>query len=212
MSTYSTIFANVKALSKRYDVDDKIAIAITTAARRLHHLDYFWRDAAESKVQWTELASVVDINIPTNFPRFRAIRYVRYWDPDQDTLGNTLDVLDPRDVMDDYNYERVDRYYTAGPFVKLRFQWPTKGCQIGWYVSPVLGASDSTFGSWIAEIFPEIIEQAALAHLYNMTGKQEEGRALNVMVGLDVDPGRSTVRGPTMVDQLKQLALEEIAR
>lgn len=208
--TYAEILAEVKLLSKRGDVDDKIVAAVRMVTLRAHRLDFFWRDRIEAQVSWVAAATLVDINVQTYLPRFRAADYIRYYDPATLVLGNMLDSISPRDILDEYNYEKLDRWYMAGDVMKLKFAYPTFGAQIGYFCSPLV--TPTTYSSWIADQFPDLIIQGALAQVFNWTGKQEEARALNVMVGFDVDPGRSGTKGASMVEQLKQWALEEQAR
>lgn len=209
--TYAEILAEVRLLSKRGDIDDKIAAAIRTVAQRCHRLDYFWRDRVEAQLSWATQATIVDINVMLWLPRFRAVDYIRYWNPSDGVLGNFLDKIDPRNVMDDFNYEKLNRFYMAGDILKLKFEYPTYGAQIGYYYDPVLYPA-AAFSSWIADKFPDIIIKGALAQVYNWTGKQEEARVLNAMVGFETNPGANINKGPTMVEQLKQWALEEDAR
>ncbi|TXH43990.1 MAG: hypothetical protein E6Q97_33345 [Desulfurellales bacterium] len=208
---YSEIFDEVKMLSKRQDVDDKIATCIRLAAMRAHRLMYFPRDRVEVQLSWGSQATLVDVNILTWLPRYRAVDYMRYWEPTTGVLGNELTFVDPRDVMDEYNYEKTNRWYQAGDVLKLKFTYPSYGVQIGYYCDPILTPT-TAFTSWIADKFPDIIVQGALAYLFNMTGKQEEARALNAMVGFETNPGANINKGPTLVEQLKQYALEEQAR
>ena len=209
--TYDEIFAEVKMLCKRGDVDDKIAAAIRMTALRAHRTDFYWRDRVEAQLQWATQQTLVEINVLTWLPRFRAANYARYWDPINGALGLMLTQIDPRAVLDEYNYEKLDRYYMAGDVLKVRFEYPTRGVQIGYFVSPVV-TPGPTFQSWIGVQFPDIIIQGALAYLYNQTGKQEEARMINRMVGFEEDPGRNMAKGPTLLEQLKQFALEEGAR
>lgn len=210
---YNQIFDEVKLLSKRGDIDDKIATAIRLTTLRAHRLDYFWRDLVETQLGWAASGdqTLVDLNIPTLLPRFRAANYVRYWNPSDGTLGNMLTKLDPRDVLDDYNYEKLDRYYTAGDLFKIKFEYPSSGVQIGYYCDPLLYPPTS-YSSWITDKMPDLIIQGALAYLYNQSGKQEEARSLNAMVGFETNPGNNMAKGPTLVEQFKAFALEEDAR
>lgn len=208
---YDEIFDEVKLLSKRADVDDKIATCIRTVTQRAHRTGYYWRDRVEARLSWTTQATLVDLNVITWLQGFRAVDYIRYWDPSSDALGLMLTKIDPRDVLDDYNYEKLDRFYMAGDILKLKFEYPTYGVQIGYYYDPVVYPATS-YQSWIAMDFPDLIIQGALAMLYNMTGKQEEARVLNAMVGFEANPGNNINKGPTMLEQLKQFALEEDAR
>jgi hypothetical protein len=209
--TFTEILAEVQLLSKRGDIDDKIRAAIRMVTLRAHRLDYFYRDFIEAQLQWPTEQTLIDINVQTYLSRYRAIRYVRYWDPVTFAYGNMLDVVDARDVLDDHNYEKQNRWYMAGDILKVKCQYPTRGLQVGYYCSPVVYPY-AQYSSWIATHFPDIIIQGALAQVFNETGKQEEARAINQLVGFEVDPGRSATRGPTLVEQLRQFALEEIAR
>jgi hypothetical protein len=209
--TYQEIFDEVKLLSKRFDIDDKIAIAIRMATLRLHRTDFYYRDLIEAQVYWTAADTIVDLNVVTWLYNYRSVQYVRYWDPDTLLLGKMLDPIDPRDVLDEYNYERLDRWYNAGDVLKMRFSVPTRGAQIGYFSSPIVHPT-TQYNSWIAVDMPDIIIQSALAYLFNMTGKQEEARAINIMVGLEAPPSGRAQQGPTMLEQLKQFALEGQAR
>jgi len=210
--TYAEILAEVILLTKRGDMADKIAAAIRTVTLRAHRLDYFWRDRIESQLQWAADQTIVDINVVTWLPRFRAINYARYWDPATSALGLLLDKIDPRDVLDEYNYEKLNRYYMAGDVLKIKFETPSRGIQVGYYCSPVVHPAAS-YSSWIADQFPDIIIQGAVAMIFNTMGKQEEARSVNAMVGFDIVPQpNSAQKGPTLVEQLRAYALEEDAR
>lgn len=210
--TYAEILDEVRLLCRRADIDDKIAAAIRTTTLRAHRLDFFPRDRLEAQITWTVASQLVAVPIATYLTRYRAVDYMRYYNPDTAALGNLLEKIDPRDVLDEYNYEKLDKYYQAGSTLKIRFEYPTKGIQLGYFSSPLVHPAAS-FVSWIADELPDLLIQGALAQIYNQTGKQEEARSINQMVGFEVDAaGRSATKGQTLVEQLRQFALEESAR
>ena len=211
--TYAEILAEIQLLSKRGDIDDKIAACIRTTTLRAHRLDYFWRDRIEVAATWATASNSTDIAI-TTLTRFRAIDYVRYYDPDTTpvTRGTMIEEVDPRVLLDDYNYEKTDVWYMAGTNIRLKFLTATRGVEIGYFSSPIVHPAGS-YVSWIADQLPDLIIQGSLAMLFNMTGKQEEARAINAMVGFDmVSQPNSAQKGPTLVEQLRAFALEAQAR
>lgn len=211
--TYQELFDEIKLLSKRGDIDDKITAAIRTVTLRAHRLDTFSRDMVEVQLSFggATAYTIVDVNVLQWLPRYRAVRYMRYWEPSTGYLGKMLTAIDPRDVLDDYNWEKHDRYYLAGDVLKLRFEFPSYGVQIGYYCDPILTPT-SQYNSWIADKLPDLIIQGALAQVFNWTGKQEEARVINAMVGFETNPGNNKNKGPTLVEQLRQYALEDVAR
>jgi hypothetical protein len=206
---FNEIFDEVKLITNRYDIDDKIRAAIRGITLYAHRTDYYWRDRIEAQLTFTQDDTLVAVNVVTSLPRFRAIDYVRYWQPATGILGLMLDKVAPRDVLDDYNYEKLDRYYMAGDLLKLKFSMATRGVQIGYFASPAVFPYAS-YSSWIAHQFPDLIIQGAVAQIYNQTGKQEEAASINKWLG--ILPGADPRGGPTLLAQLKQWALEEDAR
>ncbi len=207
---YSEIFDEVRVACKRGDIDPKITAAIRAMTLYAHRTDFYWRDRMEAQLSFPAPQSIIDINILALLPRFRQVNYLRYWDPATLEIGPKLAPIPPQDVLDEHNYEKLDRYYAAGDILKIKTQWPTRGLQIGYFASPVVHPS-SSYTSWIADQFPDLIIQGAIAMVFNQTGKQEEARQINKFVGV-VDGYDTKNNGPTLIQQLKQYALEEEAR
>lgn len=197
--TYAELLADIKTLSKRGDIDDIIALALRMTTRRCHAADYFWRDHAEVDALFgpTSVASI-DISNVVNFPFFRQINYVQYLDPTSGALGLMLEEIQPANVFDNDNAYKVNCWYLSGTNLNINFQYQTSGARIGYWKNPDVAAA--TYNSWIADVLPDILVQGSLAYIYNTTGKQEEARSLNQLVGFDVNPRAGTV---TLLDQLK---------
>lgn len=205
--TYADLIAEIKLLSKRYDIDDKIAVALRMTTLRAHRVDYFWRDLVEATASFSSSQEVV-IDVSTSLTRFRQMAYARYYDPSTGMLGNFLEEIDPKDLFDEYNVVRDDRYYLAGVNLSLRFQRATSGAFLGYYQSP--DVSVATYNSWIKDALPDILVQGSLAYLYNMLGNKEESNAINRMVGFEPDPA-NRAPGFTLVDQLRAIGLRQVS-
>jgi hypothetical protein len=197
--TYADLIAEIKLLSKRGDVDDKIAIALRMTTLRCHRLDYFWRDLVEANLLFAADTQMT-LDTSAQLTRFRQMSYMRYYDPDSTTLGPFVSEIDASDLLDEYNYYKEDRYYLAGVNLQARFQYVTSGARIGYWQNP--DVTSGGYNSWIKDQLPDILVQGSLAYLFNLTGKQEEARALNRMVGLEPDP-TNKFPGMTLVDQLR---------
>lgn len=197
--TYAELLAEIELLSKRSDIDDKIAIALRMTTLRVHQSDYFWRDLVEATVTFAE-SQEVTIDVSTQFTRFRQMDHIRYMDATSGALGSFLEPVAPSDLVDEYNYIREDRYYLAGTNLNMRFMYATAAAKVGYWQNPDVAAA--TYNSWVKDQMPDILIQGSLAYLFNMMGKQEEAKAINRMVGLEVDP-TNRFPGMTMLEQLK---------
>lgn len=197
--TYAELIAEIKLLSKRGDIDDKIAIALRMTTLRAHRADLFWRDLAEVNAVFAP-STTIEVDVSTAFTRFRALNYMRYYDPTNGVLGSYLKEVAPTDLVDEYSYYREDTFYLAGTYLQARFQYQASGARIGYWQNPDVAAA--TYNSWIKDQLPDLLVQGSLAYLYNMTGKQEEARALNRMCGFEPDPANKAP-GMTLLDQLR---------
>lgn len=197
--TYAELIAEIKLLSKRGDIDDKIAIALRMTTLRAHRSDFFWRDLVEATATFSS-ANVVTIDVATSLTRFRQLSYIQYYDVANSSVGTMLEEVDPSNIFDDYNYQKTDAWYLAGNNLNINFRWPTAAARIGYWQNPDVAVA--TYNSWIKDQLPDILIQGSLAYLFNTMGKQEEARALNRLVGFEPDPS-NRMPGMTLLDQLK---------
>lgn len=201
--TYADLFAEIKLLSKRGDIDDKIAIAIRQTTMRAHRLDFFWRDLVEVNLTFAS-AQAVTLDVSSQLTRFRQIDYARYYDPVTGTLGTFLTEIAPSEILDGYNFYREDVWYMAGVNMQLRFLAATAGARLAYFQNP--DVAPATYNSWIMDELPDLLVQGSLAALYNGMGKQEEAKAINDMVGFDPDP-KHRAPGMTLCDQLRAIGI-----
>jgi hypothetical protein len=206
--TYADLIAEIKLLSKRGDIDDKIAVALRLTTLRAHHLDFFWRDLVEANLTFA-MSNIVTVDVSTSLTRFRQVNYLQYYDPTTGALGTMLDEVDPSAIFDDYNYQKADVWYLAGTNLQVSFLYATAGARIGYFQNPDVAAA--TYNSWIKDELPDLLIQGSLAYIYNMTGKQEEARAINRMVGFEPDPA-NRAPGMTLCDQLRAIGIRGTGR
>jgi hypothetical protein len=146
----------------------------------------------------------VTIDITTSFTRFRQVSYVRCMDPNTQQLGQYLDEADAANLLENEMYYKNNVWYLAGTNLQARFNYAAQAARVGYWQNPDVAAG--SYNSWIKDQLPDILVQGSLAYLYNMTGKQEEARALNRMVGFEVDPANKAP-GMTLVDELRAIGL-----
>lgn len=201
--TYADLIAEIKLLSKRFDIDDKIAIALRMTTLRAHRTDYYWRDLQEVNVNFAD-SQEVTIDIVANFTRFRQVSYVRYMNADTGALGQYLEEADAANLLDNEMYYKDNVWYLAGTNLQVRAAISMNALRVGYWQNPDVTAG--SYNSWIKDELPDLLVQGSLAYLYNMSGKQEEARALNRMVGFEPDPA-NRAPGMTLVDQLRAIGL-----
>jgi hypothetical protein len=202
--TYTELVDDIRLLSKRGDIDDKIAIALRMTTLRCHRIDTFWRDLVEANALFAPDTQMT-LDVSTQLIRFRQLAYIRYYDSDADILGDFLTETGPAAVLDEYSQYKPDTYYLAGVNIQARFQYSANGVRVGYYQNP--DVSPLTYNSWIKDELPDILVQGSLAFLFNLTGKQEEARSLNRLVGLEVDPANRSP-GNTLADELRAIGLQ----
>lgn len=205
MTTYADLITDIRAGVKRGDIDDKIARALRLITIRAHNTDYYWRDLAEANMLFVADTNVM-LDTSAQLTRFRQVNYLRYYDPDSDMVGPFLDAIAPQNLLDEYSYYKVDCFYMAGVNLTIRFQYATSGARIGYFQNP--DVEPATYNSWIKDTMPDLLVEGSIAYIYNTTGKQEEARALNRMIGFEPDPA-NRAPGNTMVDQLRAANLQQ---
>jgi hypothetical protein len=201
--TYNDLIAEIKLLSKRGDIDDKIAVALRQVTLRAHRLDFFWRDHVEANATFASSQNVT-IDVSSSLTRFRQVNYIQYYDPGTGSLGNILEEVEPSNVIDNFGYFKQDAWYMSGVNCNVNFAWPSAGARIGYWQNPDVTVAG--YNSWIKDELPDLLIQGSLAYLFNLLGKQEEARSLNREVGFDPDPA-NRAPGMTLCDQLRAIGI-----
>lgn len=189
---YSEINAAVMGLTARPDLATETNIAIQAATLRCHQSDYFIRDIAESLLIFNTTDYNQTFNAQTALARFRALKYLRKYDP---TATNTLTGLptgaagelfaikDPTNIFDDYGLQEDNVAYLAGDTVNMSSQTGQFAqALVGWYQNPVISPlDDQHYVSWIARDSPFAIIYDAASIVFKTIGWDTESKKYDLL-------------------------------
>ena len=188
--TYTEILDAVVSLTNREDMAAEIQTAIQASTLRVHQSDYYSRDVTEDTITLAGTDYLHSISIQAMFPRFRAVKYLRKWDPTgidpisglpTGLAGAFFDVLDPEAIMDTYGVNKENIYYVTGGALQLRSSTQISSLLAGWYQSPKISPVGQ-FSSWIAEVVPHAIIFDACSIIFQMVAQQEQSRKFDALV------------------------------
>lgn len=187
--TFDELSTHVANLTNHPEMVGEITTAVQSSTLKMHQSDYYTRDAVEQQLilPLGEYVSKVDLGI---FTRFRAVRYLRKWDPsipNVDTgqitgdVGPFLHATDPEDVIDSYGYNRVNSYYVAGNYLNIRSNTQQRQYLLSYYQFPQVAPKDK-YSSWIADVVPFAIIFDASSLIFQMLAMQDQARKFDAMV------------------------------
>ena len=179
---YDAMVEDTMILTARPELQAETEMYVRQATATAHMLAFFPRDLVVTQVQLPNPVSMVQLNIPSLFPRMRALESVRCID----TQGNAMDypafsVIEVGDVyVEGYNSLRNNVAYIGGASLNIRGAI-TGAALVSYYTMP--NVRRDSYDSWIAQLFPEVITQRAAQLLFNDTGddakSQQKQRMLN---------------------------------
>jgi hypothetical protein len=173
--------AEVVTLTSRPDLDvtGQILLAVRNATLKMHQVDYFPKDIYEVTLAFTTSTFLQQFDLPTNIPRWRALKYLRKYDITTGTPGKFFEPIVPENVLDDYSVQRDDVVYLGGDTLQIRSSTAFQHALLGAYLNPDITVSGYT--SWIARDYPYVIVNEAAAIILKISGKDEEARLLREM-------------------------------
>lgn len=178
--TRAEILAAINALVDKPSMASEIDTMLAAATLRMHQSDFYERDVQEQLVNLGSSASVFSFDAPSTFTRYRAIKYLRKYDPTTATLGKLLDKIDPERVINGYGVDKTNVYYAAGNNLVVKSSEDLQYMQCGWYANPDIAVA--TYSSWIADTVPHAIIFDACSLIFQMTAQQEQSRKFDALV------------------------------
>lgn len=169
----------------------EIPLAVQASTLKMHTMEYFFRDIQTAQFKFDAAAYLQVLDL-VGIPRYRNLSYFRKNDPSlaiyqqnptllPPLVGSfyglpysilqsmkPLKLIEPNNILDDYNVERTDVFYQAGASLFIKSSTPLTYGLMGWYTFPSVGSDDTGTGysSWIADQYPfAIIYDAASAVL-----------------------------------------------
>lgn len=166
------LIAGVYTATHRPDLVADTLQAIQSATLESHQRDFFDRDLFEVPLVFSSAGFLQEIEYSSVWPRFRSMKYLRYWDPTTNVGGKFFEGIPPEKVVDGYAVERVDVFYLAGAMIQIKagvsFQYALSGVYLHPDITP------SGYASWIAREHPFAIIYRAARKIFKSIGKDEE--------------------------------------
>jgi hypothetical protein len=206
---FSDLQARVGVETSRPDLaNTRIAQALLAATMALHSLDFFYKDILTADAQFDTPPGATPAYLQTLdtsvLPRFRALAYVRKWDPSYDVTqlnptlmpplwNNSLGIpinpnlalgflkrITPDDILDNYGTEKFDVYYAAGSTLFMKSSTPLVQAKLGWYAHPRTDVENgfAYYESWLASEFPMAVVYYAAANVFTAIGMNDSANNL----------------------------------
>ncbi len=188
MTTFNELVADVYTITNRPDLVAETALAVKSATLALHKKDFFYKDLLEVALQFDSAEYLQMIAYKELFPRYRALKYLRKYDPNNTSSadaqnGTFFDVISPDQVLDLYAVNRTDVVYVAGSVMQVRSSTQVEYALIGIYQSPVV-ATPETYSSWIADEAQYSVVHMAAAHVFGNVLGDSSKQTINITTAM----------------------------
>lgn len=174
--TFEELVEEVFILTNRRDLVAETESSVKAATLRMHKLDFFSRDIYETGIEFDSPQYRQSLDYITLVSNFRAIKYVRIVQDQNDEDGKLLEIITPDEVLDSYGQNRNDIAYIAGRVLEIRSSTTFTKALFGCYVSPIVRIG--AYESWVAELNPFAIVYDAARVVYRAIGQMEESNAM----------------------------------
>lgn len=184
----SELISAVYTETNRPDLVGETLSAIQEATNTIHSYQGFYKDITEVLVVFDQPSWYVQQIDTYALPRYRSMSYIRKaaagmyqsaqlgqaWPTGTNTYPPTsfdfIERVDLGDMLDAYGYEKTDVWYQAGKQVNIKSSTALAQVLCGFYQNPMVGSTDDTYASWVAEEQPWVIIYRAAATVYAKTG------------------------------------------
>lgn len=185
MADFATLVEDVYKITNRRDLIGETELAVKSATLQLHRQEYFFKDLFEIALIYTAADYLQAIDYRTLFPRYRALKYLRKFDPnvvisnpapgyDTNGVGPFFSIISPDQVLDSYSKQINDVCYVAGNVIQIRSSTAFQYSLIGLYLNPeTANTEDKPFNSWISDEAPYAIVWAAAATIFGILGSTQ---------------------------------------
>lgn len=207
----------VYSLTNRPDLVAESKLAIRQETLAAHRCEKWKKDKKEIYLPLAS-ASLFSIDIPTYFPNYRQMEWIRPYDSvAQSPAGFVLtgdQELAPDAIFDEYANEKTNVWYVAGDNLNIKLSAAWDSFLVGYYANPVL-LPEANYESWIAREQPAVIVLGATIRVLDMIGYNDAARRLDSLLVGSPDHGNNPSRAnPTGGEYmlLKQSYLESFGR
>jgi hypothetical protein len=176
---FAELVEEVFILTNRRDRVAETQSAVKAATLSNHSRDFFVGDLYEVGLDLQSAAYIQNFRFRSVIPRWRALKYLRKYEPSTDTPGAMLKALEPENVFDGYSIEKTDICYPAGEYIQIKSSNQQRYYLLGCYRFPDI--TPDGFSSWIALTHPYAIVYDAAASVFKSIGKDEEASIYKVI-------------------------------
>lgn len=170
---FAELVAEVKSITRRPDLEQRIMSAIQAATLKIHHMDFWYKDLIEVTVEFSDPQFISNFAPTDVIPRFRKAKYLRIWEGDAAGIPTRfLTPIQIENVLDGYGYQKSDVFYQAGNLIQIRTRAPLQRALFGCYAHP--NVTTSAYSSWIAVEEPYAIIHEACRVIYREIGYAEQ--------------------------------------
>lgn len=154
-------------------------LAVRMATNAIHLLDFFMRDATEQLFTLPALNYNAQFDI-TALTRFRKLRYIKKFDLASQVTREGEDhqmmEADPAHLFDRYNIVKTNLFYLAGTNLNVKSSTNEQAWLLSWYMYP--NTDPETYKSWVADVYPAIIIDRAVADIFRDIGMTDDANKL----------------------------------
>lgn len=180
MADFNSLVADVFSITNRPDLVAETQLAVKAATLQLHKSDFFSKDLIEQTLTFSVASYLQQIPYRTLFPRYRALSYIRKYNPNYNTSPNVLDlntlyyqngvgkeftIISPDQIFDSYAEQRYDVCYLAGDMINIKSSTKDSYAIMGVFQNPDISTPEKYY-SWIAVEAPYAIVYLAASIVY----------------------------------------------
>ena len=159
--TFAELLIEVYNITDRPDLIDLTKSAVKAATLKAHQTDFYSKDIFEQSYIFAAPDYTQSLDIITEIPNYRALKYLRLVDESTDEAAKLITVLTPDEILDEWGRERTNVAYVAGRIIQIKASVEFTKILLGAYVSPVV-TPEASYSSWVADLYPyAIVHEAA---------------------------------------------------
>lgn len=179
---FTELCDEVKLLTRRPDLTERVESAVRAATLKAHHSDFYYKDIYEQSVEFAAELYIQNFQPTDIFPLFRKAKYIRLWSGDETTgyAGAFLKPIQIENALDGYNCIKTDVFYQAGQLLQIRGTCPILRVLFGAYLHPTITPS-AAYCSWIADEMPFAIIYEAARVIFKSIGNDRETAEMNTL-------------------------------
>jgi len=166
--------------TNRPDLVAETKTAVKAATLKAHKSDYYSKDIHETGVIFDTADYKQSLDIISFVTNFRALKYLRRVEDENDEVGAFFCILTPEETLDSYGYNKTDIAYVAGRMIEIKASVEFNKMLLGCYVQPIVRTG--AYASWVAEQHPYAIIREAARVLFKTIGYDEQSAAYERLV------------------------------